>query len=226
MLAPLGNRYTIASLRLNIEDAEAGRSWLLLPEGFRTVHAAKAYPLPTGVGQLQRLVNVPFDPGKTDSGVIYLGRAARRWQALRQRKISTVIDTDRSLHEVQVTHVELKNTIKDLTDEARAAVDQVKAEADKQIANLSDLFSLGRKGIEGQMRAHLDGETWKGEDISAKDFRECFRMVSQAVKGLGLPSEQRDKAREAVMEEAAAAAKSTFEALALAPGGKDPEVEH
>lgn len=226
MLAPLGNRYTIANLRLNIEEAEAGRSWNLLPEGFRTVNAAKAYPLPTGAGQLQRLVNVPFDPGKTDSGVIYLGRAARRWRALRQRKISTVIDTDRSLQEVQVTHAELKNTIKGLEDEARAAVNQVKVEADRQIANLTDLFSLGRKGIEGQMRAHLDGKTWKEETISARDFRECFRMVSQAVKGLGLPSEQRDKAREAVMEEAAAAAQSTFEALALAPGGKDPEVEH
>ena len=49
------------------------------------------------------------------------------------------------------------------------------------IANLNDLFALGRRGIDGQMQAHLAGETWMGEEINARAFRELFRMVITGV---------------------------------------------
>ena len=96
----------------------------------------------------------------------------------------------------------------------------------ESIASLTDLFSLARKGIDGQMRAHLDGKEWMGEKINARAFRECFRMVTQTVKGLGLPSEERTRAKSAIMDEVAEALKDTQETVALAPGGDDEEVEH
>jgi len=198
----------------------------LLPEAFRTEGSARKYPLPATSAEIQKLVTIPIPPGVRDSGTVYLQRALIRWQGLRRRKNSAILDTERRFNTIKVNQGNLKTAIKEMKAEAQAAVNEVKAEAVKHIANLSDLFSLGRKGIEGQMRAHLDGEQWRGEEISAKDFRECFRMVSQAVKGLGLPSDQREKARDAVMQEVAEAAESTKEALALAPGGKDLEVEH
>jgi hypothetical protein len=218
--------YTIDNLRLDVKAAEEGRTWLLLPDGFRALECGKSYPLPSYQKDLRELALIVPPPGNVDAGVIYLRRAMSQFRKRRGRKVSALIETDRRSAELLVEHGRYRKQIDALKAEAEKAVDKVKAAANQQIANLSDLFALGRQGIEGQMRAHLDETKWKKETISARDFRECFRMVSQAVKGLGLPSEQRDKAREAVMEEAAAALQSTQEVLAMAPGGKEPEVTH
>ena len=89
-------------------------------------------------------------------------------------------------------------------------------------------------------KAHLDGGVWphhedckpgecskkcKGEAVNGSAFRQCFRMVTQAVKGLGMPSDQKKPAEQAIVEEVAAALKATRETVALAPGS-DEETEH
>ena len=51
-------------------------------------------------------------------------------------------------------------------------------------------------------------------------------MVTQAVKGLGLPSDQRKPATDAIMEELAASLKATREAVALSVVPDEPETEH
>jgi hypothetical protein len=218
--------YTIANLRLDVGEAERGRPWLLLPDGFRDRASGRTYPLPSNAGELQRLMAIPINARQKDAGTIYLLRAEKKWQEGRRRRVSALVDTEAKKQDISNARAALRTEMRQLKHEAERAVNEVRIEAEKQIANLSDLFALGRKGIEGQMRAHLDGAEWKGESISARDFRDCFRMVSQAVKGLGLPSDQREKAREVVMQEVAEAAESTKDALSLAPGGKDPEVEH
>lgn len=199
---------------------------MLLPEGFRDFKSAKTYPLPSTHKELRKLTQIAIPPGVRDSGYVYIKRAESKWKSFASRKLSAALDTAHRAEQIKTKQQKLSNEMNACLNEAREAVNQVKKEAEKQIANLSDLFSLGRQGIEGQMKAHLSGTDWKEERISARDFRECFRMVSQAVHALGVPSEQRDKAREAVLREAAEAAESTKEALALAPGGKDPEVAH
>ena len=76
------------------------------------------------------------------------------------------------------------------------------------------------------MRAYNDGEEIHGEKIDASGFRECFRIVTQAVKGLGLPSDQKKPAQQAILEQAAAAIKSTQETVSLATNPKEGEVKH
>ena len=92
------------------------------------------------------------------------------------------------------------------------------------MAGLNDLFALGREGIERQMKAYLAGAEYQGEKIDGEAFRSCFRMVTQAVKGLGLPSDQRDKARDAVMEEVAKSVEATRSAISGET--EDVETEH
>lgn len=198
----------------------------MLPEGFREVGSAAHYPLPSNRADLLTLMQIPLGPHQSDSGTIYLGRVLKKWKSLRRKRLSAELDVERRREKLINKQDNLRREMGELVNEARNAVNQVKVEAEKQIANLSDLFALGRKGLEGQMKAHLDGTEWKDERISARDFRECFRMVTQAVHSLGVPSNQRDKAREAIIQEAAAAAQDTKEALALAPGGEEPEVTH
>lgn len=217
---------SIAFLRLNIKEATAGRTWLLLPEGFRDMDSGMAYPLPTRTLDLQRLASIPIPPRKKDAGVLYLRRVIKEWRRRMANKQSAILDLTHREEQIKVAGQRCRDDLKALQAQAKNAVDDVRREAEKAIASLSDLFSLGREGIDGQMQAHIKGEEWKGEKITAHAFRDCFRLVSQAVKGLGLPSEQREKARDAILEEAAAALRDTQETIAMAPGGDDPETEH
>lgn len=217
---------TIANLRLDIEAARAGKTWRLLPEGFRDQTAAQKYPLPSRREDLQTLASIVVNHRGRDGGVIYLRRAFAKWRE-RQASAPRALATVERLHD-SIKHKDARFTqsLDRMRTEAEQAVERVKQRADEAIASLTDLFALGRKGIEGQMQAHLDGEMWQGEVVNGRAFRECFRMVTQAVKGLGLPSDQRKEATATIFEEVAAALDATQEVVALAPGAPDDEPTH
>lgn len=217
---------TCESLRLDLEAGRAGKTWLILPEGFRSADDGKKYPLPNSIREIDRLLKIPIPPGKRDAGCIYLRRALRESSRLLLRKQSAILDIGRHNQEVIEQSDKFREHIREKQAEAERIVDEVRASRDKAIASLSQLFDLGREGLEGQMKAHLSEQPWKGEKISADDFRQCFRMVSQAVKGLGLPSTERETARSAIMEQAAAALRETQEALAMSPSADDDKVQH
>jgi len=218
-----GDRYTIKSLRLDLDAARDGKTWLLLPDGWRDQASGKTYPLPSRRLELQKLASifVPHHRDKRDCGCLYINRAIKKWKKAQGNVNSAVLDVGKRSHSIARSQHNYNALIKDLKKDAREAVNEVRAEAAKAVANLTDLFSLGRQGLEGQMKAHLDGAEWKGEEINARAFRECFRMVVTAVKNLGLPSDQKQSAESVVVEELAAALKSTQEIVAMAPGPGD-----
>jgi len=223
---------TIKSLNLDMKSALAGETWKLLPDGHRRTTQAQQYPLPTRKDELFKLSMIPIPdiPAERDSGHIYAKRAAAEWKKRQWKTQSAVVDVGRRKHAIKELHNRYKRDLKELRAEANEAVNDVRLAAAREIANLNDLFALGREGIDKQMRAHLDDRELNGEKITARAFRECFRIVTQAVKGLGLPSEQRSKAADAVIEELAASLKSTQETVALAPAASinndNEETEH
>jgi hypothetical protein len=225
LMPPKDYHRTITGLKLDIKSAREGKTWLLLPEGFRDQDSGKTYPLPTLRADLHILATIYIPPNKADSGCKYLKRAVKEYQKRQRRQQSALFDTERRRAETKNAQEHFREELKKNRQEIKQTVNEIREEARKQIASLTDLFDLGRKGIDGQMRAHLDEKRWRGEKITAKDFRECFRMVTQTVKGLGLPSTEREKAKSAVVEEAAAALKSTQETVKLSPSF-DSETEH
>lgn len=224
-----GNRvkYTILSLRLDLESAFNGRIDLLLPSGFRDQDGGTSYPLPTRTSELQRLITIPVPPYHKNAGCLYIKRAISELKRRNTRRLSALHDIPLREQRVMVAQRQFNQTMSEMKKKAEAAVDGVKQQAEVAIAGLNDLFALGRRGIEGQMKAHLENSEWQGEKISASAFRDCFRMVTQAVKGLGLPSEQRGSAQQAIMDELAASIKDTQETVGLAADAPPPsEVEH
>ena len=199
---------TIKDLGLDLEQAQVGRTWLLLPDAFRTPEQAKKYPLPTYINELLSLCTIPFKPQKMDPGCIYLRRCRKEAKIRLRAKAGSARNIEAAEAEVDALKKDFKKQIDKITTEVRTT-------ADRAIASLDQLFALGREGLEGQMRAHLKGEEWKGEGIDAEAFRQCFRMVSQAVKGLGLPSSEAPRARDAIMQEVAASLRATQEAEAM-----------
>lgn len=218
-------KHTLASLRLNLEEARKGRTWLMFPEEYRDVRLALEYPLPTDIKELEKIATIPIKAKGRDCGCVYIKRAHRAWLERMEGTRNTALNIERAEHEAETAKKALDRQLAKLERKAAEAVQRVNDRAEAAIASLDALYDLGKQGMEGQMRAHLDGAEWQGEKIDAEAFRQCFRMVSQAVKGLGLPSKDRPRAREAILEEAAASLKATSEALALQVAG-EKETEH
>lgn len=218
-------KHTIENLKLNLEEARKGRTWLLLPEEYRDHRLAAEYPIPAWLNELQIVATLPIRPRVRDAGTIYVRRCIREWKQRLQARAGSVITIERAEHGVLELEKRFEERLQMLESKSEGIVKRFQEHTDRAIASLDELFRLGREGIEGQMRAHLAGETWKDEQITARAFRECFRMVSQTVKGLGLPSEQQEKAREVVIAEAAASLRATQEAVAMQKAS-DGEVEH
>jgi hypothetical protein len=196
----------------------------LLPEGHRDQASGQIYPLPSRLQDLQILSTIFVKSAKIDSGCLYIRRAIAHLREQGKRKQSALLDIGTRVEKVQHAHEKYLQSVKHVKLEIQETLAGVKREAEQAIANLTDLFALGRKGIEGQMKAHLDGTEWHGEPIDAKAFRECFRMVTQAVKGLGLPSDQRDAAERVIVDELADALAATQDALSQVTD--DEETEH
>ena len=191
-----------------------GRTWLLLPEGFRDEVSASTYPVPSSISELQTLISIPLPGRKRDGGCAYLRRIAKLLKAKRQKKLlAPRLSAESRLQQIEHAYENQQKLLKRLRVEARDEVSRVRDAADKAIASLSDLFDLGRNGLDGQMQAHMAGEEWRGERITADAFRQCFRLVSQAVKGLGLPTAQRESAGEAIMSQVAASIRATQDGL-------------
>lgn len=213
--------HTIASLRLDLAAAKCGQSGRILPEGFRALDCGRTYPLPTRFGELQALAAIPIPRG-ADSGTRYLRRALAAYRRKLQMRQSASLRIESQVDKVENKRATFRDEVNRYRDEIRIAVDGVKKQAEEAAASMTSLFELGRKCIDGQLRAHLSGETWQDEKITAAAARDCFRMVTQTVGRLGLPSEERETSRQAIIDQAAAALDATRDAIALAPGS-DPD---
>ena len=222
--------YTIESLGLNVEAAEAGKTWLLLPERFRYDSFGPIYPLVGKPQELRRLACIPVPPGKTDGGAVYLRRCFNAWRKKAALKGSLLNDLGRTGDKLRQDTAKLEKQMQKMVQEAQNAVDDVRQQAAASVATLTDLFSLSRKGLKQQMDAYMANQPLNGEEITHAAFRDCVKIVTQAVKGLGLPDGERKNASEAVVEqmaEALRAAEETRETLNLtAKPQNDDETTH
>ena len=224
--------YTIKGLRLDMKAAEDGKTWLLLPEGFRDKKCGAIYPLPSKPKELQRLttvfipVNSPGSRLHEDSGITYLKRASDAWRKRLSNRRSALLDADANREKIKQEQVNFHDAVKVQKKNLRDAVKDVRVEAKKSIASLHSLFNLSRKVIEGQLKAHLAGKTWKDEKITATAGRQLATIVMGGVKSFGLQTDQKDSAKEAIaLEEAAANIKASRETVELGPATND-ETEH
>ena len=211
--------HTIESLKLDVASAVAGQTWKLIPSDYRTYEHVASYPLPSRGREIEIVARIEFPVEKRNCGVTYIRRCRAELERRGSKRLADIASTEvrrqKLLRRVANSSHEFRKKAREADRTIREAVEGVRDVAAREVATLSDLFSLGRKGIRDQMEAHLNGKKLKGEKISASAFRDCFKIVTAAVKGLGLPSDQRKPATEAVMEEVAASLRDTQEAIAL-----------
>ena len=218
-----GGEYTNKTLHLDLKSAHAGKTWLLLPQGYRDRECGQTYPLPSRRSQLQLVacIAIPHDRSKKDSGCQYIRRCMEKFKNQQREVQSALLDVgkrrDQVIDRQKAFKRQLRGMRKDVRVASKDAIEEIRIEATKQIASLKDLFSMGREIVEKQMKAYLADEEVNGEKVTNDGARSCFRIVAQTVKALGLPSDQKKPASDAIVEEMAEAIKSTRETIELAP---------
>ncbi len=223
--------YTIKSLRLDLQAAEDGKTWKILPVGFRAKECGTTYPLPSNPKELQRMTTLFIQPTTAhrryeDSGVTYLKRAVDRWKECQLNRRSALLDAESNRNKIRLEKDNFHSAVKIQKQNIRDAVKEVRAVAQESIASLHSLFNLSRKVIEGQLEAHLAGEKWQSEKISAQAGRQLATIVMGGVKAFGLQTDQKESAKEAIaLEEAAANIKASRETVKLGPG-TNSKTEH
>jgi hypothetical protein len=218
-------RHTCESLGLNPAAGYAGNLDEVLPEGKRTLQGALDLPVPTSRAELMVLCKIQIPPDAAGPGAAYLKRVHEKWGR------STTVERKAARHRSPRRAYAPKSLIRHTLREIKRTMEEVQVSADiahQEAASITRLFDLCRQAIEGQLAAHLEGKTWKGEPISARAARECFRLVAQSVSGLKLPSDQRRSATESTMNEIARAIEETKDALTpiAPPPPSDPETTH
>lgn len=211
---------TCEALGLDVERAKVEGAQVLLPEAARNRKAVREFPLPYSKHELARLMEVPVPTDATSPEGMLIRRIQKRWydRVTSKEPGKARLSTARSERSIEVAKAHAKTHIDETLAEIATSAKMVHAVAEKVTGSLTDLYDLCRQSLEGQLRAHLTDGEWHGERIDAQAARECFRLVTQAVKGFGLPREADKRAAGKIsMEETAAAIRETQEALSLAP---------
>lgn len=219
------NLRTIKSLRLDIQSAREGKTWLLLPEGYRQAPAGKDYPLPSFMSDIQTLAQIPIPKLKRDQGVVYLRRINKEFTKRLAHRQSALLGIARKETQVNRQAKKFQQKVRHFGIEMKKTLNGLKEEAEKAKVTLNEVLDLAKVTVKGQLEAHLAKQKWQGEEITAAAARDLAKIAINAVKGLGVPSEARDQATEAMFEEFAEALKDSQEVISMAPGG-DEEIEN
>lgn len=214
---------SIKSLGLDLAAAEAGKTWLLLPIGHRDNESGLTYPLPTFERELHKLAKLyyPKDALKRDAGCRYLRRASKEWNKRQKKKLSAENDMEKRRTQIAARQYEYNRHVKSMLAQSRMEMKQVRAEIQKEVANLRTLFDLVREGMDGLLKAYVKNEDYHGHTVKNSEFLAASRIITSTVSRMGMPDEQKLHAQDAITEQIAEHLKNTQAAVAMAPGSDE-----
>ena len=202
--------YTIESLRLNVEEAEGGRTWLLLPPDVRMdKHRAPVYPILTMVGELTRVADIKLPMNSRNAGADYIRRCRR---AKLKRAVNTrLADIEVGKAEVAEFSQQTAHAAAQAQRAMEAEVERVRLQAAKTLVSMADLNGLAKGAATDILLAFREGKTLNGEPVSVDQAIAAFGRVFSQVGKLGagaLDGAGREQAEEEIMREFAEATRS------------------
>lgn len=224
-------RHTIASLRLDIEAAEAGRFWELLPFDIRrTDEATAAYPLPADIKEVHRISLVQTGRSvKSNSSGLYILRARKAYASRRKNLASGTFRIEQQVEAARAAHYRLKKTFDEQRRDINAEIDAVRVDIAKKTASISTLYDLMKQGSEMILKGFVEGAEVHGDKVSIADFQRTAGLIASHTQKIGLPSTDAKPAEEAIFAEAQAAIEAIrrdVDATLDTSDPKKPEVAH
>ena len=213
--------HTIQSLRLNVEEAEGGRTWLLLPPDVRRdKYKARSVPVLTQIGELARVADIKLAPRVSNAGAQYIRkcRAAKKRRAVNTR----LADIEVGRAECEEMSAQTATVAAKAQAAMEAEVERVRLQAAKTLVSMADLNGLAKGAATDILLAFREGRTVNGEPITVDQAISAFGRVFSQVGKLGagaLDGAGKEQAEDEIMREFAEATR-----LRLAREGGDGSV--
>lgn len=199
--------HTIASLRLDIDIAEAGKPWFLLPDDVRGQdYGGTRYPLPHGYDDIKRIADIRLQGSRSHESAKYIYRCRRaaksRVQATKVGHIdSALAQTDEKAKKFLAAANEAKRDIREELGKVREA-------ARESITTIQSLSTLAKEVGDLILSAFKDGREVHGAKITATQALDAMGKVFTHTRGLAngiLDPEGKAEAEDDLMKELAKA---------------------
>lgn len=198
--------HTISSLGLNIEAAEKGDLWQLLPLIWRSVDEARRYPIPDNLSELNRLslLNVPQSAKSAPRAYIKRCRAEYQVRCSKRDPARLQIKAQAADSVLQV--------IRGVEKEVKEAGKSVREEVIKASATLTDLYGLIRAGSMMILDGFVHGKPVNGQPVNAGQFTNLTgKVLGHIAKLGGVSDDDKAEAESAVFEAAVQATRKRLE---------------
>jgi hypothetical protein len=221
-------RHTIASLRLNVAEAEKDRHWLLLPaEITRSDDGWKTYPLPTALDECFRISLIQCNSQiQTNPSACYIKRARIRYKERLRKRHFGQQRVEEQTHATRQAAYRFREAVQKESDGLKAQIDGVKAKVAEAIASLTDLYGLAKTGNSMIMRGFVDNRPVNGENVTIGDFQRSSQSILNHTAKIGLPTGDDKPAEDAIFAEYEASVKATQDGIEATDKPGDQEKVH
>ena len=197
---------SIATLNLNLQAAEEGRVFDLLPEGYK--FQGDIYPLPQDMGEVARLSALKLKrgvAGKTSQGArAYIKRCRDAYgNYLGKKRSGGSAVGGRKYELIAKAADDAKLEIEKANAEVAAKLSEFRLAAQEATASLTSLYALAKTGLERVLTGYVKDEPVNGEPITAQmAVNAAGKVLQQVAKlGAGLDPEDKEQAEEEVFKE-------------------------
>lgn len=201
---------TIESLGLNIGLAEAGRTWMLLPEDVRRDEKkAAGYPMPGSVGELSRIAELKIHGNERHTGACYIRKCRR---SLKNRAaMLRLTDFQAKRAEVNELSLQTATLAEQAAADMKAEVERIRVEAAKTLTSMGDINSLAKSVDRMVMEAFIEGRPINGKPVTVSEALDAMGKSFTHVARLGggvLDDAGKGQAEDEVMKEYVEATKA------------------
>lgn len=202
--------HTISSLGLRIKEAEEGKFDMLLPDSWQACW--DTYSLPTKDQDIQRVAALQVPNQNRCPSARYIRRCRKKLkERIKLKQFATIGSKER---QASLELLNTRNIRKEASKEAKQILDEVRVEAAKAAATLTDLYGLARSGSKEIMQTFVDKGTINGKPVTPREFTDVMGKVFGQVAKLGVGALSDDSVEQAeglVFEEFVAATRKRLE---------------
>ena len=176
--------HTIESLRLDMEQAENGRPWFILPPDVRGIdRCGDTYPLPKELADLKRVAEVKIPGNKQrDMGCRYIYRARR---AVKNRLTSiSLAGAVGKLQEADEIVKDFRHKALKARSEMQEALKGVREAARETLVTMQDLGAEFKAGMMEIAKAYRSGGQLNGKEVTTSQFIDAAGKVFTHTRGM------------------------------------------
>lgn len=222
--------HTPESLRLDIAAAEAGKTWMFLPQDIRdTDRGWSEYPLPTNISDLRRVAEIHLGTYASNTGARYIRRCRR---ALKERTMGISIqDLDDKIAKAEERAKSLASVATHAKEDIREIRTEVRQAAREALVTMQELNAEFKTGMLAIARGFMEGKLVNGFTVTIPNFTDAagkvFTHTARLANG-ALDPEGKTEAEADVLSEFAKATRERLKKQREVSGAKvaEPEGTH